>query len=133
MSVYSRKWTVRFADTDPFGIAHYPRIIEALHETADEYMESIGHPFWEIQESFGVGLPIVTVEANFTAMLEAGDVVTIELDPDLGDSSVRFDYVGTVNGKQHFDGYEQRVCVATESKGSISLPEPLRKAMTGSS
>ena len=54
---YSRTWTVRFSDTDPFGIAHYPRIVDALHETSDMFMEEIGFPFWEISQEEGFGLP----------------------------------------------------------------------------
>lgn len=126
---YERAWTVRFADTDPFGIAHYPRIVDAIHHTADEYVESIGYPFWRLTGEEGVGLPIVDVGAQFHRPLEAGDVVTIELTPQLGESSVRFEYDATIEGQPAFTAYEQRVCVEVGGDEGIAVPGWLRDAM----
>jgi len=126
--MYERVWHVRFSDTDPFGIAHYPRIVEAIHETSDMFMEDIGFPFWEQAEE-GYGLPLVEMNFEFESPAEAGDDVTIELTPELGTSSVRFDYVARVDGELAFSGYEQRVCTQTSGKGAMELPDDFRTAM----
>jgi 4-hydroxybenzoyl-CoA thioesterase len=125
---YERVWTVRFSDTDPFGIAHYPRIVDALHETSDMFMQEIGHPFWEISQEYDFGLPLVEIDFEFERPVAAGDEVTIALTPDIGTRSVRFDYVAVQNDSVAFEGYEQRVCAEREG-GVIEIPNDLRAAM----
>ncbi|MFC7078728.1 acyl-CoA thioesterase [Haloarcula halophila] len=126
---YDRVWTVRFSDTDPFGIAHYPRIVDALHETSDMFMEEIGYPFWEISQDHGFGLPLVEIDFEFESPVEAGDDVTIALTPEVGTRSVRFDYTATCGGSVAFEGYEQRVCAEHGGGGAIEVPADLRDAM----
>lgn len=126
---YERTWTVRFSDADPFGIAHYPRIVDALHETSDMFMEEIEYPFWEISQNHGFGLPLVEIDFEFESPVEAGDEVTIELTPDVGNRSVRFDYTARCDGTVAFAGYEQRVCAEHGGGGAIEVPEGLRDAM----
>jgi 4-hydroxybenzoyl-CoA thioesterase len=120
---------VRFSDTDPFGIAHYPRIVDALHETSDMFMEEIGFPFWEISQDDGYGLPLVEMNFEFENPLESGDEVTIELTPTLGTRSVRFEYVARRGDTVAFSGYEQRVCVQQDGGSSVEIPDGLRTAM----
>lgn len=127
--MYERVWTVRFSDTDPFGIAHYPRIVDALHETSDMFMQEIGFPFWETAQEHDFGLPLVEMNFEFVHPVNAGDEVTIELTPSLGNRSVRFEYVARLDGDVVFSGYEQRVCARTGGEGSIEIPDDLRAAM----
>lgn len=129
MSGFERTWTVRFSDTDPFGIAHYPRIVDALHETSDMFMQDIGFPFWELSQEHGYGLPLVEIDFEFTSPVEAGDDVAIDLTPSLGTKSVRFKYEARHGGNVAFAGYEQRVCAKTGGEGAIKIPDDLRDAM----
>jgi 4-hydroxybenzoyl-CoA thioesterase len=126
---FEREWTVRFADADPFEIAYYPRILQAMHGTADEYLESIGWPLWTMIDD-GIGLPVVDVGAQFHRPSRMGDTVTIGLTADLGDTSVRFEYAGSRDGEALFTGYEQRVCAEVGGGQSVSLPDGLREALT---
>jgi len=128
MAGYEREWTVRFSDTDPFGIAHYPRIVDALHETSDMFMEELGFPFWEISQEHGFGLPLVEMNFEFQNPVEAGDDVTIELTPDPGTRSVRFEYEARCDGDVAFSGHEQRVCAHHGGGGSMEIPDDLRAA-----
>ncbi len=122
--MYDREWTVRFSDTDPFGIAYYPRMVDAIHEASDMFMEEIGFPFWECSMEHGFGLPLVEMDFQFEHPVEAGDVVTIELTPDLGERSVRFEYAGRRDGIEAFSGYEQRACVPTTATARWYCPKP---------
>jgi 4-hydroxybenzoyl-CoA thioesterase len=128
--MYERVWTVRFSDTDPHGIAHYPRIVDAVHETSDMFMEEIGWPFWRTHDEEGFGLPIVEVNFDFQQPLSGGDEVTIGLIPELGERSVRFLYEAHRDGDTVFTGHEQRVCVAVDEDGAMALPDGLREAIT---
>lgn len=131
--MFERDWTVRFSDTDRFGIAFYPQIIEEVHDTADRFMADIGWPLWELASEHGIGLPIVEVGSEFERMLNSGEVVTIELTTDVSTRSVRFMYIGRVNGEEAFSAYEQRVCVEVDGEEAILIPDDLRHALeTGS-
>lgn len=126
--MFERVWTVRFSDTDPFGIAHYPRIVDAVHDTSEMFMQEIGYPFWELADH-GAGLPIVEVDLSFTTPLRAGDDVRIALTTDLGRRSVRFDYTAECNGEKAFTGFEQRAYVPKGGDSAAEIPDDLRVAM----
>ncbi|MFC6725037.1 acyl-CoA thioesterase [Halobium palmae] len=126
---FDRVWTVRFSDTDPFGIAHYPRIVDAVHETSDMFMQEIGFPFWETSHDHGFGLPLVQMDFEFERPMRAGDEVTIELTPSLGTSGVRFEYTARCDGDVTFTGYEQRVCAEQGGGSAVEIPDDLRAAM----
>ena len=130
MTGYDRVWTVRFSDTDPHGIAHYPRIVDAVHETSDMFMEEIGWPYWRTHGEEGYGLPIVEANFEFERPLRGGDRVTIGLTPSLGDRSVRFEYEARRDGAVAFTAFEQRVCQRMGADRATSVPEDLRAAMT---
>lgn len=128
--MYEYDWTVRFADTDPARIAHYPDIVVAIHDVSDRFMEAIGFPFWELTGEHGYGLPIVEFHAEFERPLRAGDVVTIGLVPVLGNRSVRFEYEAhKADGSLAFTAYEHRACVPVEGDRAIAVPDDLREAI----
>lgn len=126
---FTRTWTVRFSDTDPFGIAHYPRLIDAIHETSDMFMEEIGWPFWELTDEHGIGLPVVSMDFDFDGQVSAGDKVEIELTADVGESSVQFDYRATHDDDVVFSGTEFRVCVPVDGESGVPLSDDLRDAL----
>ena len=128
--MFERMWTVRFSDTDPFGIAHYPRIVDAVHETSEVFMQEVGFPFWKLADH-DAGLPIVEVDLSFTTPVRAGDDVRIELTTDLGRRSVRFDYAAECEGREAFTGFEQRAYVPKDGDSAIEIPDDLREAIAG--
>lgn len=121
--MFERTWTVRFSDTDPHGIAHYPRIVDALHETSDMFMQEIGYPFWELTENYDFGFPLVDMQFEFKAPVKAGDDVRMTLTPDPSTRAVRFEYEAYNGDTLAFSGYEQRVCAETGGGGAREIPE----------
>jgi len=124
--MFERTWTVRFSDADPHGIAHYPRIVDALHETSDMFMQEIGFPFWMLTDEYGFGFPLVDIQFEFEAPLYAGDDVQITLTPDPSTRAVRFEYEAYADDTLAFSGYEQRVCAETGGGGAVEIPDEIR-------
>lgn len=124
---YERVWTVGFGDSDPYGIAHYPAIVKAMHETSEAFVRSVGYSYFALAED-GLGLPLVEVHAEFDRPVRADDRVRIELTATLGESSVRFDYEGFRDGERVFHGYEQRVYAEADG-GSLPIPDDFREAL----
>lgn len=129
---FTRTWTVRFSDTDPFGIAHYPRMIDAVHETSDMFMEDIGWPYWELHEEHELGLPLVAMNFDFQGQIEGGDKIEIGVDAKVGDSSVQFNYRATHEDEVVFSGTEHRVCVPVNGDHSVTVPDELRDDLEAS-
>lgn len=126
---FTYEWTVRFSDSDPFGIAHYPRIVEAVHEVSDVFVESIGYPYWEMAGELGFGLPLIEIGMEFERPIRAGETVVIELTPRVGTSSVRFEYEARRDGETVFTAFEQRACVPVDGDSAVPLPDDLREAL----
>lgn len=127
---YEHVWTVRFSDTDPFGIAHYSRIVAAVHETADAFVADVGVPFWEMVDEHGLGLPLLELDLEFHRPLRAGDEVVVEVCTDLGERGVRFVYEArTADGEVAFEGFEQRACVPVGGESAVPIPDDLRTAL----
>ncbi len=83
---------IRFSHCDPAGIVYYPRYLDLLHETQEDWLTHIGHPEHELI-SKGLGIPIVSLHTEFKGMSRFGDVVVIALTLDkLGNSSIGMRY-----------------------------------------
>jgi 4-hydroxybenzoyl-CoA thioesterase len=127
---FEHDWTCRFADADPFGIAHYPDIVAATTDVSDRFMAEIGYSWAALATEHDAGMPIVEVHFEFESPVRADDVVTIELRPSLGDRSVRFSYEGRhADGSLAFTGYEQRAYVEKGADRASPIPDWLREAM----
>lgn len=127
---FEHDWTVRFADVDPFGIAHYGNILSAIHEVSDEFMAEVGYSWSALATEHDAGFPLVEYHVEFESPVEADDTVTIELRPSLGERSARFEYTGRhEDGSVAFRAYEQRAYLEKGADSASAVPEWLREAM----
>jgi 4-hydroxybenzoyl-CoA thioesterase len=70
--------TVRWGDVDPAGIVFYPRFYAWYDQGTEALFESIGLPFVEIFDRYGiVGVPIVESGSTFVSPARWGDVLTV--------------------------------------------------------
>ena len=131
----SRTWTRRFSDTDPFGVARYPRIVDALHETlhetSDVFMEEVGFPFRETSREEGVRSP--ARGEDFRVRGAGGgrrrgrhrtDAVARHPERQVRVRRAPRRRGGVLGGRQ-------RVRARQGGGGSLELPDDLRAAMAG--
>ena len=129
-AAFEYDWTCRFADADPFGIAHYPDIVVAIHEVSDRFMAEVGYSWATLASEHDSGMPIVEVHVEFESPVRADDVVTIELRPSLGERSARFEYEGRhQDGTLTFTAYEQRAYLEKDADAATPIPAFLCEAM----
>ena len=129
MATFEHDWTCRFADADPFGIAHYPDIVAAITDVSDRFMAEIGCSWAALATEHDAGLPIVEFHVEFESAIHADDVVTISIRPSLGERSARFDYEGRHgDGSLAFTAYEQRAYVERGADSASPIPGWLREA-----
>src|SRR5207244_8922551 len=94
---------VRFGDLDPAGIAYYPRLVNFLHESFEDFFVGhVGRPYPEVYRE-GIGFPTVKVEMEFLSPVRYGDhVVGGVVVERVGRSSVQIGYEGSGTGRPAF-------------------------------
>jgi len=119
---------VRFGDLDAAGIAYYPRLVNFLHETFEDFFAGhVGRPYPEVFRE-GLGFPTVKVEMEFLSPVHYGDRVEVSLVVErLGRSSVQMRYAGAVAGRPVFRARNVAVVVDLKTFRPVTLPDWLRR------
>jgi acyl-CoA thioester hydrolase len=72
--------TVRFGDTDPYGIVYFVSYFRYCHRAIEEFLRAVGLPpeetFKNVSEGFG--LPIVEAWGRFRRPSRYGDLLRVE-------------------------------------------------------
>lgn len=126
---YTYEWRVRFGDVDRAGIIYYPRAFEAVQHATEDLMNDAGFPFHRLIDSEGWSMPIVNAETTYLAPVEYGDVVEIELVPELTEQSVVYSATGRVDGEDAFATRVTMVAVDMETFEPRPLPDAVRDAL----
>ena len=130
--MFEYQWKCAWGDADPHGIAYYPNLVDAMHRAGEEFMDDRGVAYWDIPEEYGVHLPIVSMDTDFNRPVEAGDSLTITVEPDIGGKSLAMKLTATDDeGNTLFTGDEQHVCVSKADDKPVELPDPVREAIAG--
>ncbi|WP_435183575.1 acyl-CoA thioesterase [Halobellus sp. EA9] len=125
--MFEFEWKCAWGDADPHGIAYYPNLIDAMHCAGEELMDDLGVAYWDIPEEYGVHLPIVSMDTDFERPVEVGDVLTISVEPDVGNKSLGLEFTATdADGKTRFSAREQHVCVSKADNEPEPLPDEVR-------
>ncbi len=79
-ATFSRTRQIRFSDCDPAGIVFYPQYFVMFNGLVEDWVsEGLGISYRELVIERRVGLPTVHVEADFRAVSQMGDIVTLSL------------------------------------------------------
>jgi 4-hydroxybenzoyl-CoA thioesterase len=129
--MFEYEWKCAWGDADPHGIAYYPNLIDAMHRAGEEYMDSLGVAYWDVPDDYGIHFPIVSMDTDFERPVEVGDVLTISVDPDVGDKSLGLEFTATdSDGNVLFSAREQHVCVSKPENEPLSIPDDVRQPLT---
>lgn len=88
--MFERSELVRFHHCDPAGIVFYPRYVEMINATVEDWFaDRVGIPFAEIHVARNVAIPVVSLSIEFSAPSRLGEVLSFGLIVQrLGSSSV---------------------------------------------
>ena len=128
--MFTHEWVCRWDHVDLAHRAYFPRLINAMHQAGEAYMEAIGWPYQDNPTDHGFMLPIVETGSTFERPVEAGDRIDIEVVVEYGTASLRLEFVGrNAAGEVAFDGFEQHVCIPAGGDESMPLPDAFRAAL----
>lgn len=92
---------VRFADCDPAGIAYFPRLLALVDAAVEDWTaQAVGVDRQRLHAGMRLGLPTVTLEADFQAPARLGDRLDMEVRVSrLGTTSVALVVIAAIAGR----------------------------------
>ena len=130
MSFVSRQ-KVRFAHCDTAGIVFYPRYFELLNAAVEDYFaDVVGVDFAAMHVDRGLGVPTVSLEAEFTTPSRLGDELDFTLNFEkVGGSSATVRVHVSCAGELRFAARIVLVCVQLASGKSLQWPTDMRPSL----
>ncbi len=129
--MFTYNTSVKLHDTDAAGLLFFGHQFKMAHDAYESFMEQIGFAFAGIIRDSDFLVAIVRAEADFTAQLNVGDRLEIDLSAEkLGETSYTLAYElkkadGSVAGAVR----TVHVCIDKTTRQKRPLPEELRQAL----
>ena len=77
MFTYRRK--AQFHETDKMGMIHHSNYIKWMEEARIEYMNTLGLSYRAMEDEYGIGSPVVSVNVEYKHYVEFGDELEIDV------------------------------------------------------
>jgi len=124
---YSINYRVIYGDTDCGGVVYHANYLRMFEIARTEYIREKGLPYSEVEEKYGVLLPVVETFIRFKAPAKYDDFLTIQTWlSEVKPYKLRFDYKVLKEGKILVEGYT--VHVPIDEKGKLrKFPEEVLK------
>jgi 4-hydroxybenzoyl-CoA thioesterase len=99
--MFRRNELVRFQHCDPAGIVFYPRYVEMLNATVEDWFaDVVGIDFAKIHGELKSAIPVASLEIDFKAPSRLGDILDFDLSViKVGTSSIRLMIEGFVQSE----------------------------------
>jgi 4-hydroxybenzoyl-CoA thioesterase len=121
---------VRFGQVDAAGIAFYPRYFEMLNNAVEDWFAGLGADFRSMHVDRGIGVPTVSISAEFLSPCELGEELEIRIVPThIGRSSCAYDALFTAGGRDRMKVNAVLVCMDLAVRKSVPWPEDIRLRM----
>lgn len=126
--VYRR--SIRFADTDAAGVAHFSRLLVIIEEAVHDFFQSKGLHILDAATAW----PFVSIHADYSAGCRFQDEITVSLSVDkIGTSSLGFSFAATkTDGTACFGGKATLCHIDPELSAPAPIPEKTRNALGAS-
>ena len=124
--VYRR--SIRFADTDAAGVAHFSRLLVIVEEAVHEFFQSRGLPILDAANAW----PFVSIQADYSAACRFQDEITVTLSiGKMGVSSLAFSFTAKKSdGTPCFDGTATLCHIDPSLHAPAPIPAKTRNALS---
>ncbi|MGO8945077.1 MAG: acyl-CoA thioesterase [Syntrophobacteraceae bacterium] len=126
--------TVRFGDTDPYGVVYFASYFRYCHRGIEEFLSRCGLPPHEVlkNQTEGFGLPIVSAACDFLKPVRYGEKLRLNVSLSrIGEKSLAFDFRFYRLGGQDLvaRGNATMVAIGADWRPR-SIPEQVRIALS---
>jgi YbgC/YbaW family acyl-CoA thioester hydrolase len=127
--------TVRFGDTDPYGVVYFASYFRYCHRGIEEFLNHCGLPPHEVfkNQAEGFGLPVVSAACDFLKPVWYGEMLRLEVSLSrMGEKSLTFtfNFYRIADSDLVARGHATIVAIGPQWQ-SISIPGRIRKAVEG--
>lgn len=136
MITYSNEITVKWGESDPFGLVYFPLMLAWFNDTEHDLLRAIGFPTNKMIEEDRRAFVMGDVHFRFVGPAAYGDKVrtTIQL-AKIGNSTLHWDCkaVQVGSGNVVTEGRAIRIHAQIQSDGNlkaIPIPDDIREALT---
>nr|WP_067298846.1 hotdog domain-containing protein [Marinobacterium profundum] len=129
--VFQKEEVIRFRHCDPAGIVFYPRYLEILNDTVEDWFQAMGFAFRDMQARFGAGVPTVNLNITFSKPCRQSDRLRLLLSClRVGDSSFEIKISGWCAGESILDA-QLVLCFSAigDRVGKVSIPPQIRQQL----
>ncbi|WP_102224752.1 acyl-CoA thioesterase [Acidimangrovimonas sediminis] len=128
--VFRARYTLRFGQCDPAGIAFFPRLIEMINWVVEDWFAGpIGQDFATMHMGANFGVPAAALSVDFVGPARLGEVLAYDLRvAKIGTSSITFDIRAAVEGGAGVLRARHTI-VACDLSGARPRPRPIDDAM----
>ena len=123
--VYRR--SIRFAETDAAGVAHFSRLLVIIEEAVHDFFQSRGVPILDAATAW----PVVSIHADYSAGCRFQDEITVALSVNMiGTSSLGFSFTAAkANGTACFGGKATLCHIDPALHAPAPIPAKTRNAL----
>ena len=116
---------VRFAEVDAASLVFFPRFLEYCHDALEALFADLDGGYARLTQVRDVGIPTVSVGAEYRSPLRYGDVVLVEIEVlEIGRSSVTVRHTLRRESDQAVAAVAEHVFVTTRLSTLEAVPIP---------
>jgi acyl-CoA thioesterase FadM len=124
---YKFERPIRAGNTDFTENVYTPAVVRWIASAAHDLRADAGLSYAAYEE-MGVTAPAVNVTVDLVSPMHVGDDVSIAITPSIGDASIIFEAMGTVDGTRTFSCSLTIVFVDATTDEPVTAPEEVRRA-----
>lgn len=128
---WERQHRIRFADCDPAGIVFFPQYFVLLNGLVEDFItDGLGISYAGLIAQRRIGLPIVHLSCDFTAVSRLGDEVMLGLTVErIGGSSLALRFGCRAGPDARLSSRQVLVATDLDTHRARRLPDDLRAAL----
>ena len=126
--MFSKQELIRFQHCDPAGIVFYPRYVEMINATVEDWFaEAVGFDFAKIHVEMNSAIPVVSLQVDFRGPSRLGELLQLDLQVErLGTSSIHLSIGASVDEDVKFNARLSLVHISKEDYRPRPWPAVLR-------
>jgi acyl-CoA thioester hydrolase len=117
---------VIYGDTDQMGVVYHANYLRYFEAGRNELLRQSGLRYRDVEERYGVFLPVVQAKVDYKAAGRYEDLLVVETElTKVGRASVRFGYRAVREGSVIATGHTTHACIDRAGR-VVELPAELR-------
>ena len=128
---FERSTRIRFGQCDPAGIVFFPQYLVMFNGLVEDWFtEGLGISYAHLLGQRRIGLPIVKLQCDFTAISRMGDEVTLGLQVKrLGNASLTLEVDCRAGAESRARAEKVLVFTSLDTHRAVAVPEDVRDAI----